>query len=198
MLVPVLFTVPERHFFTSCLLADLRKTIEVHDDIDSFKATKALFAVDEAGALIGDWDRGKRLSPLSVEITELRGAEIALCLFYHTLQKISPAIRSNSYYTLIGNLSFGPDIRDASQAAALTRAQAEAIPHLPRGNAIMRCSGGHTLPFLVKWDDVPAHPRMTEEERLRNNAPLLAQLPRIIPEDYGKLHLSSDLLNALL
>lgn len=177
----------DEQYFVTSLLSEVREIVENSSSIQSICGAKVFFLIDEAMNLVDrKCDTWRLRSPFSQLVTLLRGSEIILMLGYHSPRNVSDIIRSNSYFFISASLTNAGDVLAVKDTAFLSNNQAEALIHLPTGKGMMKMAGRFTHPFLVTWDTIPDYRAVSREEIDENNQRILADLPRIIPEDYGR------------
>ena len=77
--------------------------------------------------------------------------------------KLSQSLKANTYTKLTGNLGNGLDIVDISGAMGLKEEEKDAVSALDRGEWIVKLSGRHTKPFMLKTEDFPVTRDVTDK-----------------------------------
>jgi len=165
------------------LLAALRREIISSPDLCSRPGTLAVFYIDECSYLAAASRVPTGLPSLVHLATLVRSSGISLFCAYHSISMVHPVLNAAAFW-IITQIADANDIYTAKRMLSLSEIQAKALTTLPKGIAVMRMGNKYTEPFLITYPMIPDRQKMSDAEIDANNAPILANLPAIVPEDY--------------
>lgn len=177
----------QEEFLLCSLLTALRQEIKADPVLVAQGGTQVVFLVDECTYLAAASRVPTTALPSLVHLATLvRSSSICLFCTYHSIATVHPVLNAAATW-FVTQISDGNDIATAKKTFALSDAQAKALTGLPKGAAMMRMGNRYTEPFLVTYPRLSDPKKMTDAEIDANNAPILATLSAIVPEDYRRI-----------
>ncbi|MEI8120477.1 MAG: hypothetical protein WCI20_00380 [bacterium] len=168
------------------LLTALRQEIINDPILRARTGTQVVFFIDECTNLSAASKVPGSLPSLVHLATLVRSSSICLFAVYHSISVVHPVLNAAGIW-MVTQISDGNDIFTAKKTFALTDQQAKALTSLPKGVAMVRMGNRYTEPFLATYPRIPDAVKMSDAEIDVNNAPILATLPPIVPENYRKI-----------
>lgn len=176
----------QEEFLICTLLAALRQEIINDPVLRARTGTQVIFFIDECTHLSAASKVPGGLPSLVHLSTLVRSSSICLFCVYHSMSIVHPVLNAAGIW-MVSQISDGTDILNAGRTFTLMPPQAKSLTDFPKGVAMMRMGNRYTKPFIICYPRIPDPVKMTDAEIDTNNAPILATLPSIIPENYRKI-----------
>jgi len=176
----------EEELLICSLLSALRHEIISDPDLSSRRGTLVIFYIDECTYLAAASRVLTGLPSLVHLATLVRSSGVVLFCTYNSISIVHPVLNAAAFW-IITQISNGEDLRTGQRMWSLSDLQTKALSTLPKGVAVMRMGNRYTDLFLVAYPKIPDPRKMSDAEIDANNAPILANLAAIVPEDYRSI-----------